>query len=379
MTNPSDFPLQVPDGHVATLQNPARLTALNESGLVDTAPEEAFDRIVRIATIALRKPVGLLSLVDGRRQFFKASVGLAGTQRETPLTHSFCQYVVGADAPLAVEDAREHALLKDNLAVSELDVVAYLGVPVHAPNGQALGSFCAIDGEPHDWTEEEHAVLSDLAAIIETEMRLRDEAQKRQLLMRELDHRVKNLFAVVGSMITMTGRQSTDTDAMAEVLTGRINALSQAHDLIRPAVAQNDAMFEKVSLQELVASLIRPYVSHESDRLTLDGAALLLSSSGTTNMALIIHEFATNAAKYGSLSVPNGWLSVTWQIEDERVTFNWTEKGGPKIDSEPDRTGFGSKLITMTITSQLQGKFTTEWHPEGVRHIFSVPVASLQQ
>lgn len=151
------FPEKITNEHEAVVNSRRRLAALAQTGLVDTLPEEAFDRAVRLATRLTGTPVALFSLVDATRQFFKAQTGLSAevaTSRETPLSHSFCQYVVSQDSPLAVSDARRHPLLRDNLAVPELDVIAYLGVPVHGPGGETLGSICAIDSNPHEWTEE---------------------------------------------------------------------------------------------------------------------------------------------------------------------------------------------------------------------------------
>ncbi|HMB53434.1 MAG TPA: GAF domain-containing sensor histidine kinase [Thermoanaerobaculia bacterium] len=158
-----------------SVTDPERLAALEASGLLDTAPEAAFDRLTRLAARLLDAPVALVSLVDDRRQFFKSCVGLSGlpaVRRETPLSHSFCQYVTGG-VPLIVEDAREHPLVKDNLAIEDLGVVAYAGFPVRDTQGRTLGSFCVIDTEPRQWSDDELEILEDLASSVATEVRLR--------------------------------------------------------------------------------------------------------------------------------------------------------------------------------------------------------------
>jgi len=164
------------DSLTRALTDPVRLDALRESGLLDSAPEESFDRLTRLAARVLGTPVALMSIVDGDRQFFKSCIGLAepwASRRQTPLSHSFCQYMVESHQPLVVEDAREHPLLKDNLAVPELGVVAYAGVPISLPGGQPLGSFCVIDHRPRRWSEAELETLHDLAGSIVTEIQLR--------------------------------------------------------------------------------------------------------------------------------------------------------------------------------------------------------------
>ena len=158
------------------LRDEARLAALWRTGLLDTPAEEVFDRLTGLVRRLLGAPVALVSLVDTDRQFFKSALGLPepwAARRETPLSHSFCQHVVATGAPLRVEDARQHALVCDSLAVPELGVVAYLGVPLATADGQVLGSLCAIDTEPRNWTAEDAAALRDLAALAMSEVSLR--------------------------------------------------------------------------------------------------------------------------------------------------------------------------------------------------------------
>ena len=154
----------------------ARLAALRATALLDTAPEEAFDRLTRLATRLLHVPVALVSLVDADRQFFKSCVGLPepwATARETPLSHSFCRHAVQLGEPLLIEDAREHPLVRDNLAIPDIGVVAYAGIPLQTADGFVLGSFCAIDTVPRAWTAEQVATLRDLAGAAVTEIELR--------------------------------------------------------------------------------------------------------------------------------------------------------------------------------------------------------------
>ncbi|MGI9181068.1 MAG: GAF domain-containing protein, partial [Longimicrobiaceae bacterium] len=155
------------------VHDPVRLAALRHTTLLDTPPEESFDRLTRLAARALGAPVALLSLVDEERQFFKSSVGLPepwASQRETPLSHSFCQHVVASGEPLFVEDAREQPQLHPDLAITELGIVAYAGVPLRTREGQPLGTLCAIDFQPREWKEAEVGMLRDLAAAVMAEI-----------------------------------------------------------------------------------------------------------------------------------------------------------------------------------------------------------------
>lgn len=180
----------MPTLSVTPVTDPERLAALRRAALLDTPCEEAFDRLTRLAATLLRVPVVLVSLVDVDRQFFKSAQGLPepwAARRETPLSHSFCQHVVNSGEMLTIPDAREHPLVCDNLAVPELGVVAYAGVPLTTSDGYVLGSFCAIDTQPRHWTEDELDALRDLAqgAITEIELRIAGEAARQEAQARE--------------------------------------------------------------------------------------------------------------------------------------------------------------------------------------------------
>jgi hypothetical protein len=157
--------LQAPD---AELGRPERLRALERAHLVDTPPEEPFDRLARFTAQLLDVPIVLMSIVDRQRQFFKAQVGLpspANTTRQTPLSHSFCQWVVTANDDLVVDDARRHLVLCANKATIEAGIAAYAGVPLRADEDETIGSFCAVDVKPRHWDPQEIRALHDAADV----------------------------------------------------------------------------------------------------------------------------------------------------------------------------------------------------------------------
>lgn len=158
------------------LHSATRLRTLVESGLMDSAPEQVFDRFTRLAAALMQTPVSLMSLVDEERQFFKSQHGLTepwATRRGTPLSHSFCRQVVETDAPLEVSDSRRDARVKDNPAIDDLGVEAYLGVPLRTETGEVLGAFCVIDNEPRQWSARDREILADLSAALMAEVELR--------------------------------------------------------------------------------------------------------------------------------------------------------------------------------------------------------------
>ena len=152
-----------------------RLDALQETGLLDSDVSPSFDRLARLAAHVLHSPVALVSLVDADRQFFKSCLGLPepwASERGSPLTHSFCQHAVASREPLIVSDAREHPVLRENLAIRDMGVIAYAGIPLVDDGGHALGTLCVIDSQPRHWTSRQIALLGDIAASVVTEITL---------------------------------------------------------------------------------------------------------------------------------------------------------------------------------------------------------------
>jgi signal transduction histidine kinase len=158
----------------------ARLHALQRTALLDSPAEEAFDRLTRLASKLLGAPIVLISLFDEERHFFKSAVGLPVTGCSRPLTESFCQYSVALGHPLVIPNAPEDPLVRENAAVRDIGIGAYLGMPLVSAAGQGIGSFCVIDHAPRDWTPDEMETLRDLAASAMAEIELRTEMSERR-------------------------------------------------------------------------------------------------------------------------------------------------------------------------------------------------------
>ena len=159
--------------------------------LLDSDPDREFDAITCLAAELFEVPVSLISIIDdvGGRQFFKSQVGLPETwagKRETPLSHSFCQYVRNSARPFVVNDAQNHAIVRENSAITDLDVKAYLGVPIFAPEGEALGALCVINPVKRLWTNKEVALLLRMAKCVSNEIRLQSMAETSQKLFFDL-------------------------------------------------------------------------------------------------------------------------------------------------------------------------------------------------
>ena len=168
--------LSVPVPVPAAVGDPRRLAAVGQSGLLDTGPDEAFDRLARLAATVLEAPVAFVTVVDETRSFWKSCIGVDATaleDRQNPVEESFCQYVVGAREQVIVGDAANDPRTRDNPSVELMNVRAWAGFPLRAPGGEVLGSFCVVDTRVRDWTERDVEVLRTLAYAAAGEVALR--------------------------------------------------------------------------------------------------------------------------------------------------------------------------------------------------------------
>ena len=152
--------------------------SITQLSLIDIPSNNSFDRLTRLATEIIGVPVALVSIIDDDqdRQYFAGACGLGepwATQRQTPLTHSFCQHVVASGQSLSIKDARADPLVQANRAIRDLNVIAYLGVPVSAPGGRHVGALCAIDHQPREWSQKDLSLITDLAASVSDQIALR--------------------------------------------------------------------------------------------------------------------------------------------------------------------------------------------------------------
>jgi PAS domain S-box-containing protein len=199
---------------------------------------------------------------------------------------------------------------------------------------------------------------------------LRDEtAQKRAdeqriLLLNELNHRIKNTLATVQSIAEQTLRTKQVDPATRVDLTRRLVALSEAHNVL---VEENWA---GADIRTITGKTLQPHVDGHADRITMDGPPVWLSPSQAVAMSLAIHELATNAIKYGALSTPGGSVRATWNIalDDQgarHMSYLWEESGGPAV-AQPERSGFGTRLISRSFNQQNGGRARLVFQPEGV-------------
>lgn len=186
-----------------------------------------------------------------------------------------------------------------------------------------------------------------------------------ELLAGEMSHRVKNLLALASGLTAITARGTETKEAMVSQLTERLSALGRAHDLVRPLP---DGQGNAALLGDLFTVLLAPYDDEVAfaGRIRVAVPRMGLGEKSATSLALVIHELATNSLKYGALSVEQGLLNVSGEIEDGVVEIVWTEHGGPVAEAPQFSEGFGSKLVQRTVGGHLGGSISYEWAATGL-------------
>ena len=196
---------------------------------------------------------------------------------------------------------------------------------------------------------------------------MRVAAEQEQLLIHELNHRVKNTLATVQSIAVQTFRGADGLERAVGGFEARLLALSRAHDVL---TREN---WEGADLHEIVARAIEPFAEDGSERFSIRGPELRLKPKGALALAMALQELATNAAKYGALSSSAGQVQIRWTLERGLMHFCWTERGGPPV-APPLRRGFGSRLIERTLAQDLNGEVAVSFEREGVVCAVAAPL-----
>ena len=208
---------------------------------------------------------------------------------------------------------------------------------------------------------------------------LQKNRHRQQLLLREMGHRVKNLFALSSSIVDLSARTAGTAQELAESARGRLAALARAHALTFPH-GLNPAP-KATTMQSLIRTILAPFdapaVDSPGSRIAILGVDPPVSDGAVTSLALLLHEFATNAAKYGALSSPEGTVEVVCAEEGDAIVLVWTERGGPPVVEPKGSEGFGGVLSRIAVNSQLKGEMTRDWRPEGLVVRLTVPRCSL--
>jgi len=227
---------------------------------------------------------------------------------------------------------------------------------VHRPDGSIRTVVSLSDAvkDPQGRTQRIVGVFDDV-----TERR---RAEKRQrLLINELNHRVKNTLTTVQSIAAQTLRSAPDLPRAGEAFESRLLTLAAAHDLL---TAES---WHGARLSDVVASTMAPFETVRRPQISRSGPAVWLSAQRALALSMALHELATNAVKYGSLSAPEGRVTIRWTVSDDHLlTLSWVEKDGPPVQP-PERSGFGSRLLQRSLARELSGDVAFTFAPAGVR------------
>jgi PAS domain S-box-containing protein len=206
---------------------------------------------------------------------------------------------------------------------------------------------------------------------------------QRELLLREMSHRVKNLFAVAGGLIAMSARHATTPQDLSAAVRDRLSALAQAHELARPGPTDTGESADQITtLHGLIGAILAPYAdepSADAERFVLAGRDFRIGGSAIADMALVLHELATNAAKYGALTASEGTVRIDTNVEGDELVLEWAESGGGLITAVPDDEGFGNMLLHRVIVDSFGGKIARDWRSEGLSVRLSLPAARLAE
>lgn len=259
------------------LAQTTRLEKLAQLDLLNHQNDVIFDRLTRFAMRMLDVSTSYFSVVTPNKQIFKSAIGFPEPYqmiRETPLTMSYCKYVVVNNTPLIINDAHEDDLLKDNPAVAELGAISYIGMPITLSDGTVVGSFCVADGEPHHWTDDEIEIVRDLAQIVIHELELRAELQAHQQAQTQILALIqdKERSDLLGTLIR---------DAMHEFKTPLSTIKTKAY--LAQRVAQSDKPIPYLNAIDIEADRINDLVDSLGVLAKLEQQASLILNKGSLN------------------------------------------------------------------------------------------------
>jgi two-component sensor histidine kinase len=351
---------------------------LGEQALTETDLQKLFDEVVStIAEILDVEFVKILELGPGDAELLLRAghgwrEGLVGTAHELTGRDSHGGYALGGYAlasggPVIILDLKSETRFDAPALLRDHGVNSGVSVPIAGRDGRAYGVIGAHTARRRRFGEYDVAFLSAIATMIAGAIQRRQADQRHELMIRELRHRSGNLFAQLLALFSQTARNSRNLPELITKYEARVLALASAHRLI------TEGGWRSTSIADLLRVLLAPYL----ERVTLTGPEVYLAPDPSFALSSAVHELATNASKYGSLSGTNGRLEVNWTVNrTERgmvLELGWSERGGPP-PKRIRKSGFGSRLIEMVIQRQLDGEVERSFGPKGLTARLVVPL-----
>jgi signal transduction histidine kinase len=330
------------------LNDPLRLQVLHNTGLMDTANELAFDRLTQLAARILNVPLTIVSLVSNKKQFFKAAYGLPSPFNETrvlPIDFSICRYTMAGDSIIS-SNAILDPFLSCHPSTAPWGIGALIVLPLVTNEGYVLGTFCAIDPNPREWTELELEVMRELTASVMAEINLRDQIAKfkkdenlRDTFISALTHDLRTPLTVSKISAQQIGRRfSTDPDVQRSI-TRITNNLDRADQMIQDLLDANQVKggttltltLTSCNLFEIAHQCIQGLSTVHTDRFILEAPEKLIMTADADGIRRIIENLASNAAKYGE---PDGQINISLKKINNEVQLCVHNFGSPIPEGE---------------------------------------------
>lgn len=355
-----------------------------------TAPEEVLPRFVDVAmelTGGVSAGLSLYEDLPSPGVFrWKCLRGALAPFEDatTPRDFSPCGVTLDQNAPvLSLHPERFYNWISD----AKIVVPEVLLVPLYFTTPEPQGTLWIVSEKEKHFNREHVRIATELATfvgiaiqMVRTQERLQVALEEQETLTKEMSHRLKNLFAVSEGMVRMTMKTANTVSEMGQSLIGRFHALATAHALIRRSFSPDSALTQDLDVAELISTIVQPHERQligRNSRFVIEGSSVKCGQHSVNGIALIFHELATNAVKYGALANDKGRVGVSWKVEDEALAFHWHEFDGPELAGEPQATGFGSKLLTDTVTRQFGGSLNHGWERSGLRVQINIPLKNL--
>ena len=348
-----------------------RLRELTEPGEITLVASEFAGRTLGTASAAYGTVDQAQGTVEIERDWCPDGVAsIAGRHRFDEYGSYFDDLLRGEI--VAIDDIEADPRTRDG-PLQAMGVRSLLNVPV-VEHGRLVAVLCLLDTRPRLWSRGKLNFCRSVADRTRAALAKQRAETAQELLNHELSHRMKNLLAMVQSIVNQTMRSTTDVETARAVLSGRIMALSQAHDLLM------GGQLGGTTIDPVVRSALAMHIDH-AERIRIGGPDLKIGSKPALALALMLHELATNASKYGALSEAGGHVDIGWGLSGPAggatLRLTWTETGGPAV-TPPLRKGFGSRFIERGLSGQVGGDVEMTFHPSGVVCSVTGPLAAFQ-
>lgn len=358
---------------------------------------------ISITRDAMGKPLNLVAVARDITERIRATAELAASERKFRVITDAMPQMVWSTLPNGHHDYYNQRWYD------------YTGAPQAQTDGRAWSGLLHADdqgraediwrhaletGEPYEieyrlrhrigeyrWVLSRALALRDASGAIERwfgtctdieELKRSEEA--RDLLANELSHRIKNIFAVVGGLVSLTARGDEAAGPFAQAFRERLNALSLAHEYVRPhSLGDGAPVDDGQSVFGLLQTLVRPYVDAGDNRFAFEGDDAAIGPKTATALALVMHEQATNAVKYGALANEEGRVVISGHVSGAAYVLVWREEGGPPLEGPPARQGFGTDMAARSAAGQLGGRIEHAWDRSGLVVRLVIPGDNLQR